>query len=142
MDSKTEKEEKEPHQIFHNEARKIAGQLNKQILTFSTGIIALFFALILEKKITLAGPEKLLIWIALFNLATSSLTAMQVIQWEANRNYLLGHIFDPAKKGRKDVNLEAKRKLERKLRLAKTIVRLSFLIGLLSIAIFLAIRIA
>ncbi|MBI3584475.1 MAG: hypothetical protein HY096_11105 [Nitrospinae bacterium] len=122
---------------FHNRARDIANDLYRQLLTLSTGIIAAFFYLTLDKRTDLKDIEKVLILIEITLFGLSMLCTILGMQWDASKNYFLGKINDTAERNIEDENIRLKEKYDNKQLKAKLYARVFFLLGILGAIIFL-----
>lgn len=125
-------------QEFHNRARDIANELNRHLLTLSTGIVAAFFYFAVDKRADLKYLEKILILItiALFGLAI--LYSILGMKWDASKNFFLGEINDPAEQENSAENEKLKENYDDKQLKAKRFTRKFFLLGILGAFIFLA----
>lgn len=123
---------------FHTRARDIANDLYRQILTLSTGIIAAFFYLTLDKKTDLKYLEKVLILIEITLFGLSVLCTILGMQWDASKNYFLGKINDTAEQNVGNENIRLKENYDNKQLKAKLYAWVFFLLGILGAIIFLA----
>lgn len=125
---------------FHDRAWEIANDLNKQLLTLSTGIIAAMFFLAFDKFDQFTLFMKVLILLNIILFGGSVLCIILSKQWDASKNYFLGHINDSLKqsKGERENNEFFKRKFDKKQLRAKLGARYFFLLGILNAIIFLA----
>ena len=83
---------------FHDRAWEIANDLNKQLLNLSTGIIAAIFLLAFNKHDSFNKLQNVLILITIILFGISILFIILGKQWDASKNYFLGHINDSKKK--------------------------------------------
>lgn len=126
---------------FHDRAWEIANDLNKQLLNLSTGIIAAMFFLAFDKHEKLTGLSNKFILLTIFLFGCSILCIILSKQWDASKNYFLGHINDSTKQTDEErVKNEIKKiNFDKKQRIAKQSARYFFIFGVLSSIIFLTI---
>ena len=124
---------------FHDRARDIANDLNKQLLNLSTGIIAGIMVLAFNKHDVLNSIECELILLTIVLFGFSILFIILGMQWDASKNYYLGHINDSTRHSEREINENFKRKFNSKQKKAKSSARYFFLLGILSSIIFLSI---
>lgn len=124
-------------QKFHDRARNIANDLNRQVLTLSTGIVAALFYFAVEKKADLKYFEKILILITIMLFGVSILCSMLGMKRDASKNYFLGKINDAAKHHDRDENERLKEKHDKKQLETKRCAMSFFLLGILGAIIFL-----
>lgn len=127
-------------QIFHERAWKIANELNKLLLSMSTGILAAFFFLLTNPKIILNQSEKHFILISVLFFTLSIMFAILSMQWDSSRNYFLGQMN---KIDRDSYNCYKKQKDKEanKYLFSKSMTKITFVIGVISAGLFLAFRV-
>lgn len=127
-------------QIFHERAWKIANDLNKLLLSMSTGILAAFFFLLTNPIIILNQSEKYVILISVMFFTLSIMFAILSMQFDSCRNYFLGQMnktdrdSDNSYKKQKD-------KVANKYYFSKNLTKITFAIGILSVGLFLVIKV-
>jgi len=126
---------------FHDRAWDIANDLNKQLLSLSTGIIAAMFFLAFNKSEKLTGLGNKFILLSIFLFGCSILSIILSKQWDASKNYFLGLINDPTKqtKVKRTENKDQKEKYDKRQQAAKKWARNFFVLGIFSSIAFLAI---
>ncbi len=127
-------------QIFHERAWKIANELNKLLLSMSTGILAAFFFLLTNPKIILNQSEKYLILISVLFFTLSIMLSILSMQWDSNRNYFLGEM----KRTERELNncyKKQKDKAANKYLFSKSMTKITFVIGVISAGVFLTFRV-
>ncbi len=137
-----EKNSDELSQKFHERAADIAKNLNSQLLTLSTSIIAAFYLLIFNNNNLVSELnkfQKFLIIIIIFFFGLSILSSILGMQWDANRNYFLAQINDSTKQNIRNQNVELKTLFNRKQLRAKNLSKIFFLLGVLFAILFLSI---
>lgn len=124
-------------QQFFDKSRELSISLTNKIMTFSVGIIGVFFLLLFNEKTTIPLMSKiaLVCSIALFGIVV--LISIQVIQYEVFRFHSLGEIFQQETSQKKTEFLEQKRKIEKKALRLKRGARILFLLGISLSALFL-----
>jgi hypothetical protein len=129
---------------FHDRAWEIANDLNKQLLNLSTGIIAAMFFLAFDKHDKLTELANKFILLTIFLFGCTILCIILSKQWDASKNYFLGHINDSNKQTDEErkLNEYKKRHFDKKQRMAKEFARYFFLFGVLSAIVFLTIFIS
>jgi len=123
---------------FHDRARDIANDLNKQLLNLSTGIIAGIIVFAFNKHGCLNFLESALILLTIIFFGFSILFIILGMQWDASRNYYLGHINDSAKQDKREGYEKEKESFHKRQQKAQKRARLFFLLGILSSIIFLS----
>lgn len=126
---------------FHDRAWEIANDLNKQLLNLSTGIIAAIFYLAFNKQDSFNKFENFLILLTIVLFGISILFIILGKQWDASKNYFLGHINDSKKQTdeEREKNENKKREFDKKQRMAKQYARYFFLLGILTSIVFMTI---
>lgn len=124
-------------QKFHDRARNIANDLNRQLLTLSTGIVAAFFYFAIDKRADLNDIEKILILITIILFGLSILCSILGMKWDASKNYFLGEINNATKQNDRDKNEASKKTYDDKQLKAKRCANNLFLLGILGAIIFL-----
>ncbi len=124
---------------FHDRARDIANDLNKQLLTLSTGIIAAFIFFVFNKHKDSNCLESIFILITIIFFGFAILFIILGMQWVASKNYYLGHINDSTRQSEREKNEIAKQNFDKRQRDAKDNARYFFLLGILSAIIFLTV---
>ena len=124
-------------QKFHDRARDIANDLNRQLLNLSTGIVAALFYFAVEKRADLKYFEKLLILITIIFFGFSILCSILGMKLDASKNYFLGKINDAAKQNDRDDNRRLKEKHDNRQLNAKRYAKRFFILGILGVIIFL-----
>lgn len=129
-------------QIFHERAWKISNELNKLLLSMSTGILAAFFFLLTNPKIILNQSEKYSILISVLFFTFSIMFAILSMQWDSNRNYFLGQMKNSEKESvNYKKNQKNKDKVKMKYYFSKSMTKITFVIGIISSGLFLTIRV-
>jgi hypothetical protein len=95
---------KELSQLFHNRAWQIANDLNKQLLNLSTVSIAGLILLAFKQEVSLDKGERIMIVSSIILFGLSILFIILSMQWDANRNYFLGHINDITLQSQREEN--------------------------------------
>jgi hypothetical protein len=134
-----EKNSDELSRKFHERAGEVARDLNKQLLTLSTGIIAAFFFLVFNKSKDFDITEKTFILISIILFGLSILFTILGMQWDSSKYYFLGHINDSTKQDDRFEHEKMKKKYNRKQLKAKTVARVLFLLGILTAITFITI---
>ncbi len=106
-------------------------------MSLSSGMLVAFYFILLDDKYVIKSDEKVFIKIAIISFCVSIFSSMQVVQWEADRDYILASIFDEAKGKDKENNLFKKRRIEKYQLYEKRVVRCFFLLGVICIGLFL-----
>ena len=121
------------HQKHFDKATEIGVEINKHIMTLSTGALAAYFFLFLNPKVELVEVEKILLTLAIFVFGTAVFIALLVWQNQADRSYLIGNSLHPdnQEKQKKSAIIMAKRSLDKRLKLQKRAVRWLFIFGIL-----------
>lgn len=122
---------------FHDRAKDIANDLNRQLLTLSTGIVAAFFYFAVDRRADLNDIEKILILITIILFGLSILCSILGMKWDASKNYFLGEINNAAKQNDRDKHERFKEKHDNKQLKAKRDARRFLLLGILGAIIFL-----
>jgi hypothetical protein len=134
-----EKNSDELSRKFHERAGEVARDLNKQLLTLSTGIVAAFFFLVFNKSKDFDITEKTFILISIILFGLSILFTILGMQWDSSKYYFLGQINDSSKQVNRSDHEKMKRKYNKKQLNAKTVARVLFLSGILSAITFFSI---
>jgi hypothetical protein len=134
---KQDKNSDELSQKFHERAGNISKDLNTQLLTLSTGIIAAFFLLVFNNK-DLTDTNRIFILITIAFFGFSILFSILGMKWDASRNYFLGNINDSTKQLKRTENELLKNNFNTKQKKAKNAAGLIFLLGVLSAIVFLS----
>lgn len=124
-------------QKFHDRAKNIANDLNRQLLTLSTGIVAAFFYFAIDKRADLNDIEKILILITIILFGLSIRCSILGMKWDASKNYFLGEINNAAKQKDRDENEASKKTYDDKQLKAKRCANNLFSLGILGAIIFL-----
>lgn len=126
---------------FHDRAWNIANDLNKQLLSLSTGIIAAMFFLTFDKSEKMSGLGNKFILLSIFLFGCSILSIILSKQWDASKNYFLGLINDPTKQteDERTKNKIQKRKYDKRQQTSKQWARYFFIFGIFSSIAFLTI---
>ena len=106
---------------FHDRAWEIANDLNKQLLNLSTGIIAAIFFLAFNKHDIFNKFENFLILLTIIFIGISILFIILGKQWDASKNYFLGHINDSKKQTENKTIKNKKKKKKNNKKNFKTI---------------------
>lgn len=131
-----DKNSDELSQKFHERAGDVARELNKQLLTLSTGIVAAFFLLVFNKSKDFNAIEKTFILISISLFGLSILFIILGMQWDSSKYYFLGHINDSTKQNDRSKNEQLKKVFNKKQLNAKKAARVLFLLGILSAITF------
>lgn len=127
-------------QQFHDKAGQISRDLNQQLLSLSTAIIGAFFILAFSNP-NLSFLIKVLIVASICSFGLTILFIIVSMQKDSSKNYFLGHINDSTKQNQneRDKNEKAKIKFNNQQLLAKKILRITFVLGIIfSISIMIA----
>jgi polyferredoxin len=129
-DSKYQKEKNsdELSQKFHDKAGQISRDLSQQLLALSTGIIGAFFILAFSNP-CLSFLIKVLIALSIFSFGLTILFIILAMQYDASKNYFLGHINDSTKQDVREKNEQQKIKFNKQQLLAKRNLKVFFLAG-------------
>ncbi|WP_291152280.1 hypothetical protein [Flavobacterium sp. UBA7680] len=134
-----EKNSDELSQKFHEKAGNISRDLNRQLLSLSTGIIGAFFILAFnEKHLHIFIKVCIIISIICFGLTIYFI--ISGMQSDSSKNYFLANINDSTKQDKREENIELKKKFNDKQLDAKKKSRLSFISGVICSIILLIIH--
>ena len=109
----TQKKENK-HQALFDKATEIGIDINKHLMTLSTGALGGFFFLFLNPKVELDQVEKILLTLAIIVFGLAIFTALAVWQTQAQRYYVTGMLLNPKHIEQKDKNKEASFKKSKK----------------------------
>ena len=118
------------HQKLFDKATDIGIEINKHLMTLSTGALGGFFFLFLNPKVTLDEIEKILLTVAIFVFGATIFAALTVWQTQATRYFMTGIALDPKHKEEKSKNLAKKRSIDARLKFLKRAVRWLFIFGI------------
>lgn len=119
------------YQRQFDRATEIGIDINKHLMSLSSGALGAYFFLFLNPKVVLVEVEKILLTVAIAIFGLAVFIALLVWQGQAEKCFLIGKAIDPRHKHEKSNILERKRSLDARLRSQKYAVRWLFIFGVL-----------